>query len=182
MSDTIAQNVADATDKSKIDETGATHKENLIPDFDKLADAGHDFTPGAVPPALPEGESAKVKRGPGRPRKEAGSVKTFTGKKPAPPPGEASAKAKGGAVLVVSSVDMVMQALCDGKFESEDVLRNAYIDAWAEYIESIGGDIPPWAAVALITIPYTGQAFKAPTFMDKAKWMGSKIKGWIFGK
>lgn len=132
-----------------------------------------DPTPSVGP--IPEPE---VKRGRGRPRKDGADAKRSHKKKPTVSPEAENAVHVAHAQIVVSTLDLVRNAVSAGECPAAPELRDATVSAWAAYLEEQGMEIPAWLQVAIISTMYVAPAFATPTGKGRVSSLIAKAKAW----
>lgn len=94
-------------------------------------------------------------------------------------------KAQTGAKAVVTTVDFVFQTGVQiyldtedektlEKFKTSDKEKKEMIDAWAEYLETVGWDIPPWLTIVVVMVTLYG--FQVPGLIKTKKKLAIQKK------
>lgn len=125
---------------------------------------------------MPEPVPAPEKRGRGRPK---GSTKGGASASRKKPKAEQDiAQGIASAHLIVGALDVVRNAVSAGECPPAPEMRDATVQAWAEYLESNGWEVPPWVQVSVISVSYVAPAFTTDTGKGRVSGMWAKLKGW----
>jgi hypothetical protein len=104
---------------------------------------------------MPDAPPIAEKRGRGRP-KGAGAQKKTAQKKT---PEQAERQGVASAHLIVGALDLMRKAISGGECPQGDITRDMTVEAWREYLEQNGWEVPAWAQVAVISTMYVAPAF-----------------------
>lgn len=114
---------------------------------------------GSVAPAeptanasMPEAPPVVEKRGRGRPK---GAQKKTAQKTPE----QAERQGVVSAHLIVGALDLLRKTISGGECPQGDITRDMTVEAWREYLEQNGWEVPAWVQVAVISTMYVAPAF-----------------------
>lgn len=159
------------------------------------------------PPTGVSGIDADKKRGRGRPpeseevKKAKATAKAAADKSGARQPRQAitpgaatlstrepSPDARGGAALIMQSLDFVREVISDGEVDKgispEEItkrgaVRSSVETAWATYLDDCGSKLPPWAVVVVLSGVYIAPALRTPTAREKLGFAWLKMREWM---
>jgi hypothetical protein len=197
----------DETATNKQDNAGTSalsSAENSINSFDPSSVAANatafiasigstESTPRRGRPLKSDEDKAEAKRardraryqkktGNAAPEPEAEQPKNEAPKQEYIPAGIPAQAFEAAAVLIVSTMDMLLAAISDGEYRAAKELREAYIAAWAGYLKTTGKEPPPWLIVSAMSAAYTLPAFNTEPAKNKWEKFTNKFKGWWVGR
>lgn len=157
--------------ESDSNEVKTAQAASVVPLFDAAGSV--NTAPPTESATMPKPEATE-KRGRGRPKgstKKAAAVKSVS-------PAVKEAQGVASAEIVVSSLDVLRKAVSAGECPEAPELRAATVQAWAEYFELNGWEVPPWVQVSVISIAYVSPAFTTETGKGRVSGLWAKAKGW----